>query len=513
MARASQKRGGVLIGYINILAKQGVYLVYTPMLLSFLDKAEYGVFQAVNSLTLSLWMLSFGFASAYIRFYARCKVDGDELGIRRLNGLQALIFAVVSGVAISVGAVLSAAAPLMFSSKFTQDQVELSRWLIVILAASVAITLFSTVFDAYVTAREEFVFNRLRQLLFTLLQPIFALLFLQVGLGANGVALAQLLSNLLVACVTARYAMVRLGMRFTLKGVKWVHFAAMAGFSFWIFIAQISDTLNVNLPNVFLGGLSGAETVAVYSVALQIRSIFLSASLALVLVFTPEIHSMVARGSDRLVLTRAMVRCGRYEAIVSLYVFGGFALLGQYFIQIWAGDSFADAYWISLSIVAVTMVSIFQGLGQELRRAMNLHRVPNSVCLLLTGVNVLVVLVLTPRLGYWATALGYCLYVLLSDVIFLNWYYARRMGIDVRHFWRHMVRPLIAFSVSTAVCLSCARLLPVDSFMRFLSWGTVFTLVYSVLVVLVVLTGSERARLRRGIRMFAGRVRRQSFGA
>ena len=62
---ASQRKAGALLGYANILAKNLVNLVYTPMLLSYVGQADYGVFQSSNSFVFSLTLLSFGFSEAY----------------------------------------------------------------------------------------------------------------------------------------------------------------------------------------------------------------------------------------------------------------------------------------------------------------------------------------------------------------------------------------------------------------------------------------------------------------
>ena len=61
---ASQRKAGALLGYANILAKNLVNLVYTPMLLSYVGQADYGVFQSSNSFVFSLTLLSFGFSEA-----------------------------------------------------------------------------------------------------------------------------------------------------------------------------------------------------------------------------------------------------------------------------------------------------------------------------------------------------------------------------------------------------------------------------------------------------------------
>ena len=57
----SQRKSGALLGYVNIIVKNMVYLVYTPMLLHFVGQADYGVYQTANSFVFSLTLLTFGF--------------------------------------------------------------------------------------------------------------------------------------------------------------------------------------------------------------------------------------------------------------------------------------------------------------------------------------------------------------------------------------------------------------------------------------------------------------------
>lgn len=58
---ASQRKAGVMLGYLNIVVKNLVNLVYTPMLLAFVGQADYGVYQTSNSFVFSLTLLTFGF--------------------------------------------------------------------------------------------------------------------------------------------------------------------------------------------------------------------------------------------------------------------------------------------------------------------------------------------------------------------------------------------------------------------------------------------------------------------
>ena len=87
------------------------------------------------------------------------------------------------------------------------------------------------------------------------------------------------------------------------------------------------------------------------------------------------INRIVAESDDNNVLTRLMTRVGRYQMVLFWYLFGGFIVLGRYFIHIWAGDANADAYWLVLIMTLPVMVPLTQNTGIESQRAKNKHKI------------------------------------------------------------------------------------------------------------------------------------------
>lgn len=152
----SQRRSVVVLGYANIVVKSLVNLVYTPTLLSFVRKADYGVHQSSSSFvfSVSLSLLSFGFSQAYVRSYTQMRAFGE--GARGINGVYFVLCAVVSEADLLLGLALAASAGALFSASFTSDEVELATAVMSIMACSITVTLFKSVFDAYVLAHEEF---------------------------------------------------------------------------------------------------------------------------------------------------------------------------------------------------------------------------------------------------------------------------------------------------------------------------------------------------------------------
>ena len=496
----NQRRIGVLLGYANILTKNLVNLVYTPMLLSFVGQADYGVYQSCYSFVFSLTLLSFGFSQAYVRFYTQKSAHGTEADVRELNGVYLVLYLVVSAIALALGLVFAANADAIFSSGFTPEQIGTARAVIVALSGSIALTLLNSVFDAFVMAHEEFRFQQTRQLATTIATPFVAYALLALGMGVAGVGVAQLIVNAFLVVLNASFCIRRLGMRFAVRGFDFNLFKAIAVFSAWIFANQVCELVNQNVPNVLLGALSGAVAVSVFAVSVQIRSVFYSLSTTMSNVFIPLVNRIVASTNDSMELTLIMTRIGRYQAVLYIWVLGGFALLGRFFIIEWAGEGFGDAYFLILAMATPLFIPLVQNTGIEIQRARNMHRARSVCYLFMALLNLTLTILLAPLIGFWAPAVGYIAYVIIGCGLFMNWYYQMRVGLDMIYFWRRVLPTIAVGTIAVGLCAVGTIAFPVDGWLPFLAWGAIYTLIYLVLTAAIIFDSNERTKIVNRIR-------------
>ncbi len=489
----SQRRAGAILSYANIIVKNLVNLVYTPMLLAFVGQADYGVFQTANSFVFSLTLLSFGFSQTYIRFYTQKKVNGTNADIRILNGMYLLLYVVICTLALVLGFAFAANVRIFFSGNFTPEQVGLAGQLMSIMAVSVAITLFSTVFDAYILAHEQFKFQQTRQLITTLATPFIAFLLLECGMGAVGVAIAQLSVYIALLVLNARFAILKLRMQFSFKTFDKNLFFAIVSFSSWIFANQVCDLVNQNVPNVLLGILTSAVAVSVFAVSVQIRSVFISLSLAMSNVFVPKINKIVASSDDNTELTRLMTRVGRYQMILFCWVYCGFVLLGKFFIIKWAGDGFLDAYYLICAMTLPLGVPLCQNTGIEIQRAKNRHKTRSTVYLGMALFSVLFTWFASPQLGYWAPAIAYIVSITLGNGLFMNWYYHTHIDLDMGFFWKRNLPVVIAAACVTVAGMTVGSFVPVASWFGFFAWGLLYSVAFAGAIWLFVLDDDEKS--------------------
>lgn len=491
----SQRKAGILLGYVNVIAKSLVNLVYTPLLLSFTGQDDYGVYQSCYSFVFSLTLLSFGFSQAYVRFYAQRKAGGSEEGIWRLNGVYLVLYSGISAFALILGLIFAANAEAVFSRGFTPAQVSTAQTVISVLSINIALALFNSIFDAQLVAREEFRFQQTRQLAITVATPFVAYALLLAGVGVVGVALAQTSVSAILVFLSGRYCIRHLGMRFEVRHLETGIIRPLAAFSAWIFANQVCDLVNQNVPNVLLGALSGASAVAVFSVSVQVRNVFMSLSTTMSNVFTPRIYRIVSESNDNAELSRLMTSVGRCQMILFCWLYGGFVLLGRFFIVVWAGPSFDEAYMLVLAMTLPLAVPLAQNTGIEIQRAKGMHRARSLAMLLVAFLNVVFTYIAAPVLDCWAAAWGYMVSIALCNGLFMNWYYQRRVGLDMGLFWRKNLPILLVGLATATVCFAGTVFYPVNGWVSFIVWGAAYSACYATALWCVVLDEAERGQV------------------
>ncbi len=500
--QVSQRKAGILLNYINEAVKILTALVYTPIMLRLLGQNEYGLYQLVSSVVSYLSLLSLGFGSAYVRYHSRYRVKEDAEGIARLNGMFLLIFCTMSAVCLACSGVIAGNARVVFGEGLTDPELKKAKLLLQILVVNMALTFPNSVFDCYVTAHEQFIFQKLLRTLQSLLNPFLTLPLLLLGYGSVAVVLIS--TGLTVAVLAANifYCCKKLKMRFSFRGLQFSLLREMWVFTFFIFLNQIIDQVNWSVDKFLLGRMSGTAAVAVYGIGGQINSLYVQMSTAISTVFIPKINRIVVSTNDNDELTKLMIRVGRIQFVVVSLVLIGFAFLGRSFILLWAGNGYEDAYAVALLLMVPMMIPLIQNLGLEIQRAKNMHQARSVVYTCLAASNLLISIPLIQRWGCIGAAAGTMITQLLGTGFFMNWYYHKKIGLNMIAFWRDI------FTFVPAVLLMCVfgfvyiRLMAVNSWTMLALSAVIFGAVYAVLLWLLAFRDQEKRQMRSLMRGF-----------
>lgn len=456
--KLNQLKAGTILTYLTMGLGYIISLAYTPLMIRLLGKSEYGLYNLVASVVAYLGILSFGFGSAYVRYYVPLKQENKRDEIAKLNGMFLSIFLFVALLAVLAGGVMAANARLVFGSKLTAAELETARVLLIILVINLAISFPGIVFTSYITANERFFFQKTIHLLKIITSPLVTLPALLMGYGSVGYIIGTTLVNLAVELAHIIYCFRKLGMRIALGHFDRILFKSLTVFSTYIFINMVTDQINWNLGKYVLGRYHGTESVAVFGLAAQLNTYYISISTAVSNVFIPRVHKMVAQGSSGAQLTGIFTRIGRIQFMVLMLVSSFFVFYARPFFQLWAGPGYAGSVSILLLLSLPVTIPLIQNIGIEIQRAMDQHRFRSITYAFIAVLNLPLTLYLAKPLAGLGAALGTAIALLIGNGFLMNWYYHARIGLDIKRFWKEIISLLPALLPVAVIGILAPRL-------------------------------------------------------
>lgn len=480
--KINQLKAGAMLSYISMGLGYAISIIYTPIMLRLLGQSEYGLYNLVASVVAYLGILKFGFGNAYMRYYSRFKVKDDKENIAKLNGMFLLIFSLMGLIAVLAGVFLALNSNRIFGSELTLRELEKAQTLMFILVVNLAISFPNIVFTSHITANEQFVFQKILQVIRTIANPFVVLPILLMGYGSVGMVIGTTLLNLSIEIGGIIFCRKRLEMKFIFRGFDFKLMKEMVVFSSFIFINIVVDQINWNVDKFIIGRFNGTVAVAVYGLAAQLNTYYLSMSSAISSVFVPRVHQLVVGDNSDRKLTELFIKIGRIQFILLSLIATGLVFLGKPFISMWAGENYADSYPIALLLIIPVTIPLIQNIGIEVQRAKNMHQFRSWVYLFIAIGNVAISIPLTMNFGGIGAALGTALSLIIGNGILMNWYNHRKVGLNMLIFWKEIAKilPSMLFPIITGIFIN--KYLNLYNLPVFLASGLIYVFVFTISV-------------------------------
>lgn len=474
----NQRKSGVMLSYISEGIKILSGVLYTPIMLRLLGQSDYGLYQLVYSVVSYLSLLSFGFTASYMRFYSRAKAKNNEEEVSRLNGMFMVIFLVIAGICILCGAIMVENIEFIFGDGLTPTEYSTARILMIFMVFNLALTFPGSIFDSFTSAHERFFFQKILVVLQNILNPFLTLPLLIMGYGSIGMVCVTTFLTIAKLVVNVWYSFKNLHVHFIFTGFKFGLLKEMWVFTFFIFLNQIIDQINWSVDKFLLGRILGTTAVAIYGLGGQINSMYLQFSTSISNVFVPKVNRIVATSDDNNELTRLFTKVGRVQFIVLALIFTGFIFFGQPFMYFWGGEGYSESYYITLWLILPVTVPLIQNLGIEIQRAKNKHKARSVVYLCVAIANIFISIPLIYVYGPTGAAIGTAISLIAGNVIFMNWYYDKHIGLDIWYFWKNIARFVPSLIIPCIVGALIMKFVTINSLLTLGAWIILYATVY-----------------------------------
>lgn len=445
----NQRKAGVLLSYLGMGTNALVGFVYIPLLLAFLSKEQYGLYQLVGSMIAYIAVMDFGLANTTIRYYSRYRAQQDTQKQENLLATMLRLYMGIAGAIIVVGIILLHILLPFYTKTLSAADLVTAKQVYWIMLFNLAIVIPGHIFSAIIQSHERFIFLRCATLCNIILQPVLVYLILHIKSSIVVLVAVQTACNLGLFVANAYYSIFKLKARFHLHKWEGKFVKEILYFSFFVFLNAIMDQVYWKTGQLILGAVIGTVAVAIYSVTVQLCMAFMGFSANISSVFLPKLSALAAQ--DDMHETNAIfLKVGRLQFYIVMLIFWGFLLFGHQFIHLWVGDSFQPAYLYTVILMGALIIPLVQNTGILILQAKNKHAFRAIVFVLIAILNVCISIPLAKHYGALACACVTAGCLVLGQGLILNIYYAK-LGVRVVPFFVHIGKILATMLLPVGV--------------------------------------------------------------
>lgn len=480
MSNSKQRKNGALLSYVSIIVSTIVQLLYTPFLIRMLGNSEYGLYSLIYSIIGYLTVLDLGFGNALVVYTTKYRAQQKYEEEKKLHGMFFIMFCIMGIISAIFGIILYFSVDKLFGLTMSNLELFKAKIMILILTFNILITFVFNVYTSIITAYEKYIYQKIITIINTILKPLLMIPFLLMGYKSITMCITITIVNAIVMISNYLYCKNKIGVKVKYLGFDKKTFKEIFSYSFFIFIAIVVDKLNWSVDQFVLGAVSGTLAVSLYSVAAQINNMFINLSTAISGVLLPKMSEMVAKNATSEDITKEFIKVGRIQYYIVFLMASGITLFGKEFFVAWVGKEYIMSYYIAIILIIPLCIPLIQNLGLSIMQAKNLHKFRSILLLLISIGNIIVSVPLAKLYGGIGSAIGTSLTLIIGNIIIMNIYYHKKVGINMIKFWKEIIKMAIPCIIPIMLIEVLKNIIKLEGFTHLIVFGGIYTLIYCI---------------------------------
>ena len=171
----------------------------------------------------------------------------------------------------------------------------------------------------------------------------------------------------------------------------------------------------------------------------------------------------------------------------------------------WGGEGYESSYYVALWLIVPVTVPLIQNLGIEIQRAKNMHKMRSIVYLVISVANVLISIPLIKYFGAVGASAGTAISLFVGNIVFMNFYYHKKIGLNVLYFWKNILSFIPALIIPAMIGTAIDVFIPIKSILTLGVLILIYTGVFCMSMYFIGMNKEEKNLIRVPLRKILGR--------
>ncbi len=495
---SKQIKIGVILSYVFVFFSFIINFIYSPILTRYLGQNHYGTYSLVISIVGYLEILNNGMASTYIKFAAKSVAENEKLA--NINGVIFVIYMIFACISIIIGIILIVFLNKIFIN-FSEEEILEMQIMLIVMLFNIVIVAISGLFESYVILKERFIFQKLLLILKKVLLPILTIPLLIIGYKSIMVVIVTTLINLCMLVLNMSYCFKKLNIEIKFKRIEKKLLKEIFVFYIFVIITIVIDQINWSIDSIIIGMKRNAKDVAIYTIASQINSIYMTLATTISGVFVPKIHFIINQTKEESEknekLLGLVIKTGRIQCMTIFMFLFGFLFFGKRFIILLYGSEYELAYVLTLLLIIPISFVVIKGNLLEIYRAKDKQKIRTLIYLGIAIINATVSYLVCGKYGIVASTLGTTISIIIGHIIIFNIYDHKVIKINMIKFWKSILKIVPSFILPIITGLMLVEIMDFQNIYIYLLSMFIFSVIYILNIYFIALNKQEKATIQK----------------
>ena len=487
---SSQIIRNVLMNWMAFAVTILAGFLMSPFLVRHLGDAVYGVWVLLGSLAGYLGLLDFGLIPSMVKYVAEYRARDDQHAINRLMTVGLVIYSLMGAISLLVSLIIA----FTFNDIFhTPIDDRTAATIVFIAGINLAVTFPSSVFVGLVRGYQRYDIDARATSLLIVVRNLLIVPLILRGHGILTVSLMAFLFDMarLVWLIRKAYQ-INPAIKFARAYFDRKELRQLFGFSIFVFIIIVSRHLIFYTDSIVIGIFLSTSAVTAYFIASRLVTYLLVLVSEMVGVLAPRASELDA-DNDAEGIKELLVVSTKYMLLIALPAATVFLVMGENFITLWMGESFASSAQI-LTILTIAILSHLMLMPSEtILLGMGRHRVIARLMIAQAAANLALSLALVRPMGIKGVAIGTLIPMIFFMFAGLFIYYRYHFHLSLGEYLRRAVPlPALAQMPFIATVFLMKRYLPPASLVMFFIEVAAAFIPYGALAFFFFLNSAER---------------------
>lgn len=429
--------GGLVFGTVTRWLGLGVSMLtgflVAPVIVRALGNERYGLWSLAASFVGFYGLFDLGLGNAVSRFMGKAIGARDMAELNRVASAGKWLLTGASGLLFlfAILVMRPAAGLLHIPPEHLSD----FRWLLVLSAISMSISIATATYSGALLAAQDFVTSSLINTVSGVLRSLGGLVVVLAGGGVVGLgAVGAICTALGQSAVYARSRWLIPQMKPSLKAFHFSEVRSLASFGGATLVAKVAEVLRSKLDVALVTRFAGISQAGIYGVGLVVFQHFFSVAVTTASICWPRLN--VLHGSrDTEALRSFFVRASRL--IAAFVAFSGGLLVGlvPILMSLWMGEGYEASATVVRILVLGFVVDLATNPGIGSLYATGQHKYFAAQTVVEGIASLSLAFAGAVRYGMVGVAVGMVIPITIIRLTVQPWYVTRNLGIGMRRYW------------------------------------------------------------------------------